>query len=71
MSRKTFLKWIFSWMAQMKIDFRKEIDPWCKYDPEILACDGTHIGLSLRHLNLQNPITKTDCKEEITPHHKR
>lgn len=55
----------------MKIDFRKEIDPWCKYDPEILACDGTHIGLSLRHLNLQNPITQTDCKEEITPQHKR
>ena len=45
-------------MAQMKIDFRKEIDPWCKYDPKILACDGTHVGLSLRHLNLQNPYHK-------------
>ena len=58
-------------MAQMKIDFRKEIDPWCKYDPKILACDGTHIGLSLRNLDLPNPITQSDDHTVITPNHKR
>ena len=39
MSVGTFVKWVFSWMSQMKIDFRKEIDPWFKYEPKMLACD--------------------------------
>ena len=39
MSVNTFVKWIFAWMGSMKIDFRKEVDPWCKYQPKVLACD--------------------------------
>ena len=58
MSVGTFIKWIFSWMAQMKIDFRKHVDPWCQYEPKKLACDGTHAGAALKNLNLQNPITR-------------
>ena len=50
-------------MTQMKIDFRQHIDPWCKYEPKILACDGTHVGAALKNLNLQNPITKPDNGE--------
>ena len=50
MSHKTFISWFFGWLSAFKIDFRKEIDPYCGYDPKILACDGTHIGVSLRHL---------------------
>ena len=42
----------------MKWDFRKEIDPVCGYNPEILASDGTHIGVSIKHLHLDKPITQ-------------
>ena len=39
------------WMdVQYEMDFRKEIDPECGYHPKILACDGTHIGVSIKHL---------------------
>ena len=72
MSVGTFVKWVFSWMSQMKIDFRKQIDPWCKYEPKMLACDGTHVGVALKNMNLQNPITKADNPEQrVTPNHKR
>ena len=53
-------KWIFAWLAAFKIDFRKEVDPWCGHKPETLACDGTHIGVSLRQMNLRNPVTSPD-----------
>ena len=53
----TFIKWFFAWLAAFKIDFRKEVDPWCGHKPETLACDGTHIGVSLRQMNLRNPVT--------------
>ena len=55
MSPNIFICWFFGWLAAFKIDFRKEIDPWCSYNPEVLACDGTHIGVSLRNIcNLTN-----------------
>ena len=47
---KTFIGWFFSWLSAFKIDFRKQIDPFCRHNSKILACDGTHIGVSLRHL---------------------
>ena len=47
MSGNTFISWVFSWIAAFKIDFRKEVEPWCEYKPKILACDGTHIGVSV------------------------
>ena len=43
----------------------EEIDPYCGYDPKILACDGTHIGVSLRHLQLDNQVTKADTDEKV------
>ena len=60
MSPNTFIKWFFAWLAAFKIDFRKEVDPWCGHKPETLACDGTHIGVSLRQMNLRNPVTSPD-----------
>ena len=51
---------VFGWLAAFKIDFRKEVDPWYSYNPEILACDGTHIGVSLRNMKLDKPITSPD-----------
>ena len=47
----------------MKIDFRKEIDPVCRYNPKVLACDGTHIGVSIKHLHLNKPVTQPDLDE--------
>ena len=56
----------------MQIDFQKEVDPWCKYSPKTLACDGTHIGISVRHLKLQDPVTASDeTVQPVTPAHKR
>ena len=55
----------------MKIDFRKEVDPWCKYEPKLLACDGTHVGVSIKHIKLNNPVTAVDGHLiEVTPVHK-
>ena len=72
MSPNTFVKWIFGWMGSMQIDFRKHVDPWCKYKPKILACNGTHIGVSMRQMNLTAPVTKADSHQgPIIPHHKR
>ena len=33
--------------------------------PKMLACDGTHIGVSLRHLQLDNPVTKADINDQV------
>ncbi|MCG8623115.1 MAG: hypothetical protein MJE68_14115, partial [Proteobacteria bacterium] len=72
MSPNTFLKWLFSWIGSMNIDFRKDVDPWCLYNPKVLACDGTHIGVSIKHLNLTTPVTKADSSHgPVAPHHKR
>ena len=65
MSPTTFISWFFSWLSAFKIDFRKEIDPYCRYTPKILACDGTHIGVLLRHLQMDKPVTKNDTNEVI------
>ena len=64
MSPKTFIRSFFGWMSAHKIDFRKEVDPWYMYSPKILACDGTHIGVSMRHMNIK-PIEKQDLPDVI------
>ena len=72
MSPNTFIKWFFAWLAAFKIDFRKEMDPWCGHKPETLACDGTHIGVSLRQMNLRNPVTSPDPTLPVLDmHHQR
>ena len=70
MSPKTFLNWLFGWLAAFKIDFRKSIDPWCKHSPQIIAGDGTHIGVSVRNMKLQNPVTHADDPRCLKPNHK-
>ena len=50
----------FSWISAFKIDFRKHIEPWCEHTPKVLACDGTHIGVSTRNLILSKPVTGVD-----------
>ena len=65
MSGNTFIGWIFAWIAAFKIDFWKEVDPWCEYKPTILACDGTHRGVSVRNMNLDMPVTMPDMKDAV------
>ena len=55
----------------MKIDFRQNIDPQCGHDPPMLACDGTHIGVSIMNMDLERSITGIDLDKEIKPKHKR
>ena len=55
----------------MKIDFRKEIDPVYGYNPKVLACDGTHIGVSIKHLHLDKPVTQPDLDEVKKAKHQR
>ncbi len=69
MCRTTFTKWIFSWMANFKVDFRKPFGSW-KYHPKILACDGTKLGMFLRNTNFKARETPT-TDIILTPHHKR
>ena len=71
MSINTFLKWFFGWISNMKIDFRKEIDPVCGYNPKVLGCDGTHIGVSIKHLHLDKPVTQPDLDELKKAKHQR
>lgn len=72
MGRKTFIKWFFAWLGAFKIDFRQQVDRWCKYNPKILACDGTHIGVSIRHMDLGQPVTAVDDHDRTLPaKHKR
>ena len=38
----------------------------------ILACDGTHIGVSVRNMKLEKPVTMPDIKDgALKPMHKR
>lgn len=65
MGVKTFIGWFFGWLSAFQIDFRKHVDPFCGYKPKVLACDGTHIGVSLRHLRLEKPVTKADTDQDV------
>ena len=72
LSGSTFVKWFFSWLSAFQIDFRKEVDPFCKYDPQAFVCDGTHIGVSLANMKLSHPVTETDDHNTIRiTQHKR
>ena len=68
-SNHTFIDIFFSWIVRLEIDFRQEIDPWCLYDPEVLCCDGTHIGVSFKMQRLEKPITKPELEDQPTPLH--
>ena len=70
MSPSTFVKWFFAWISAFQIDFRKNIDPWCEHRPKVLACDGTHIGVATRNMNLVQPVTSVDDMDRtfITKH---
>ena len=49
--------------CKLPFTFGAEQDPWCGSKPPILACDGTHIGISIRNMKLERPVTDTDLPE--------
>ena len=63
MSLNTLIKWFFGWIASFKIDFCKQIDPWCLYNLGMLAYNGTHIGVSVRNMCLDPAVTTNDDKD--------
>ena len=69
MSHQTFIEYIFSWMANFKIDFRETCNA-CNFNPSILACDGTKLGFSSRKSSI-SPIETPTCDVVIKPSHKR
>ena len=72
LSGSTFVKWFLSWLLAFQIDFCKEVDPFCKYNPQALVCDDTHIGVSLANMKLSHPVTETDDHNTIRiTQHKR
>ena len=72
MITNTFISWFFCWIAAFKIDFCQEHNPWCENKPPILACNGTHIGVSIRNLNLRMPVMEPDLPHvTLKAQHKR
>ena len=69
MSVNTFLDWWFSWASKFKIDFRQPCY-LCKERPRMLACDGTKLGIRLRHSNVK-PIETPSDPTLIDPSHRR
>ena len=69
MSRQTFTDWIFSWMSNFHIDFRKPCSQ-CQYNPPILACDGTKLGIFFKNSSVE-AIEEPTCDETFRPAHRR
>ena len=61
---------VYGWLSAFKINFRKEIDSIYKHNPKVLACDGTHIGVSVKHMELDHPVTEPELKEVMKPIYK-
>ena len=53
-----------------KIDFRTSVDPFCGSSPKKLACNGAHIGISFRQLQL-HPIDNLDVENTLECTHRR
>lgn len=72
-SVNTWVKWWFGWAAAFQIDFRLEIDPFCLYDPVMVAVDGTHSGVANKNskLTADKAITAAEREETKHPKHKR
>ena len=72
-SNHTFIDLFFAWLVAFQVDFRHKdnVDPFCGYDPKCLGCDGVHIGVSIKNLLLEHPITKPELDHVHKPLHKR
>ena len=69
MSAKTFQKTFFSWASHQNVDFRK-CCTWCGPSPNVLACDGTKIGILQQNCNIK-PLEKSDSSDRIETQFRR
>jgi hypothetical protein len=69
MSRQTFTDFIFSWLSNFKIDFRK-VCGVCQYNPSVLACDATKLGIFFKNCNMTSLDVPT-CSDIVHPVHKK
>jgi hypothetical protein len=69
-SVSTFIRWFFSWAAALPFNFREDVDPWCQHSLKIFAADGTHMGVSLRQMDI-TPIEQAETEEEVPTLHRR
>ena len=65
MARPSFVNCLFSWLSNFNLEFRTPCNI-CGYEPKVLACYGTKIGLFFRNLTV-TPIEKEDLNEEVQP----
>ena len=58
-----FTDCFFMWAARFNLEFRNEIDNVCGHYPQQLVCDGTHLVIQLKYLNItainQSQLSKT------------
>ena len=78
-SVSTFGNCFLKWAAALQIDFRTSVDPFCGSSPKKFACDGAHIGISFRQLQLHaidnldvenvliDDMTESSCHTGIEP----
>ena len=71
MSKSSFVDTFFCWLSAKGIDFRNHIDPFCGHNPDMLACDGTHIGPALRNLSMTPIETADESKGNVIVESKR
>lgn len=72
-SDDTFVSCFFGWIANLDIDFRAKpaIDPFCGHNPEVLACDGVHVGVAVKFLAKSTPITTSERNDVKPMSHRR
>ena len=73
LSAKTFISCMMSWIINQGIDYRSldAICPFCGHNPEVLACDGVAVGVSLKFLTKHKSIATAEKQEIREPLHRR
>ena len=73
LSCPTFISCMMSWIINLGIDYRSSeaIDPFCGHEPEVLACDGVHVGVAKRFMKNLKDISKSDKPQVKDFKHRR
>lgn len=72
-SSHTFISCMMSWIINLNIDYRslEAIDPYCCHEPEVLACDGVHVGVAKRFMRNLKDISKPEKPQVKDSRHRR
>lgn len=66
LAESSFVKAWFGWASQQHIDFRQG-SSWCGYQPTILACDGTQLGIRAGQLSIKPIYAPSSSGPPIRP----